>query len=102
MTVNGEGIIEEVRYLDNNERAYLICTGHAGFGGDRDIYGENEIEEKWEFKSDNDCCEDPEYEDIDTHRFECTNCGQAGYYSGAAKRHYEGNGSEEDRLALRL
>lgn len=29
-------------------------------------------------------------EDIDTHRFKCTLCGEIGYYSGAAKDHFEG------------
>lgn len=29
-------------------------------------------------------------EDIDTHRFKCSLCGEIGYYSGAAKDHFEG------------
>lgn len=27
--------------------------------------------------------------DIDLHRFQCTQCGEIGYYSGAARRFYE-------------
>ncbi len=29
-------------------------------------------------------------EDIDTHRFKCSLCGEIGYYSGVAKEHFEG------------
>ena len=28
-------------------------------------------------------------EDIDLHRFKCTQCGEIGYYSGAARKYYE-------------
>lgn len=31
-------------------------------------------------------------EDIDTHRYRCTKCGQVFYYSGAARDYYEGRG----------
>lgn len=27
--------------------------------------------------------------DIDLHRFKCTQCGEVGYYSSAAKKHHE-------------
>jgi hypothetical protein len=29
-------------------------------------------------------------DDIDLHRFKCRRCGEIGYYSGAARRFYEG------------
>ena len=29
------------------------------------------------------------FEDIDTHRYKCTQCGEIGYYSGAAKNWYQ-------------
>jgi hypothetical protein len=28
-------------------------------------------------------------EDVDTHRYRCTQCGQIGYYSNAARKYYE-------------
>lgn len=30
------------------------------------------------------------YEDIDTGRFRCTQCGEVGYYTGKWKEHWEG------------
>ena len=29
------------------------------------------------------------YEDIDLHRFRCTQCGEVFYYSGRAREHFE-------------
>ena len=29
------------------------------------------------------------YEDIDLHRYRCTQCGEIGYYSGRARDYYE-------------
>lgn len=36
-------------------------------------------------------------EDIDTHRYKCTQCGKIMYYSGAAKEYYE-NGTDTKGL----
>ena len=38
-------------------------------------------------------------EDIDLHRFRCTQCGEVGYYSGAARAFYE-RGEERPDLGL--
>lgn len=38
---------------------------------------------EWEYSSEN------TYEDIDLHRYKCTQCGAIMYYSGRAKEHFE-------------
>ena len=38
---------------------------------------------EWEYSSEN------TYEDIDLHRYKCTQCGEIMYYSGRAKQYYE-------------
>lgn len=38
--------------------------------------------------------------DIDLHRFKCTRCGEIGYYSGAARRFYEGGATKDDLSRL--
>lgn len=48
-TINGVGIIKDIRYQGDNpkEPVYLICTDSTGesvFGGDSDIYCESEFE----------------------------------------------------------
>lgn len=40
-------------------------------------------------------------EDIDLHRFKCTRCGEIGYYSGAARRVYEGGATADDYNRIR-
>lgn len=32
---------------------------------------------------------EPTYEDIDLHRFRCTQCGEIFYYSNKSRRHFE-------------
>lgn len=38
------------------------------------------------------------YEDIDLHRYRCTECGEVGYYSGRAKAYYEGDDRSDDTV----
>ncbi len=45
-TINGAGVIEEIR--DHSDLAgggitFLVCTGRDGFGGDRDVYANDEV-----------------------------------------------------------
>ena len=42
--------------------------------------GEYETDYEWVWKSTE--------EDIDLHRYKCTQCGEIGYYSGAAENYY--------------
>ena len=42
--------------------------------------GEEYIDRKWELED--------TFEDIDIHRYKCTQCGEIGYYSGTAKDYY--------------
>lgn len=42
-TVNGVGTIKEVRTGPYGYKIYLICTGKDGFGGDSDVYTEDEF-----------------------------------------------------------
>jgi hypothetical protein len=42
--------------------------------------GEECIDRKWEWED--------TFEDLDVHRYKCTQCGEIGYYSGAAENYY--------------
>ncbi len=33
-------------------------------------------------------CHEDTFKDIDLHRYKCTQCGEIGYYSGAAENYY--------------
>lgn len=54
--------------------------------------GEDDIITEYETRS--------TFEDIDLHRYKCTQCGEIGYYSGAAKNYYE-NGIKSEILGLK-
>ena len=42
--------------------------------------GDESIDVSWEWED--------TFKDIDLHRYECIQCGEIGYYSGAAKDYY--------------
>jgi hypothetical protein len=48
----------------------------------RDYFGE-EIDGEWEYNTVSTT------EDIDLHRYKCTQCGEIMYYSGRAREYYE-------------
>ena len=70
---------------DHTERRTVLVTKEDCWGEE---YQEWETQEK--------CLQ----VDIDLHRFKCTRCGEIGYYSGAARRFYEGGASEDDLYKL--
>lgn len=43
-TIKGVGVIKDIRRQYGSDRlAYLICTGKDGFGGDHDVYSEDDF-----------------------------------------------------------
>lgn len=56
----------------------------------KENWSTGEVEGRWEQISV--CLQD----DIDLHRFKCSRCGEIGYYSGAARRIYEGDATADD------
>ena len=51
--------------------------------------GEEWDEELEEYYEKTEPEEEYTYEDIDTHRYKCTQCGEVFYYSGVAKSYFE-------------
>ncbi len=54
-----------------------------------DFTGDESIDVIWEWED--------TFKDIDLHRYKCTQCGEIGYYSGAAKDYYT-KGTENPTL----